>query len=305
VSRIFIRLNGLPGPNAARAPLLERILVCADRHAALPDWREQAYPLIAAAGTLMPGIGAAALCAELGPVDGAAVFVASPVHCEAGMVSVRLPANGMIRVGREEAAQLALEFNRDFADGAQRLIAAPSGSLFCVLAASMSAITRDPLAVCGRDIGPWLPAGPDGARLRRLMSEIEMWLHEHALNRARVTQGSVAITGLWLWGGGAPLAQLPPLAGWTGGADVLFGAWPALPAFPREPRSGVVVLDAEPGTEAWHAVQEAWLAPALAALGTRRIRQLDVGIGEQTLALRRGWSLRFWRRARPWWEYAQ
>jgi len=305
VSRIFIRLNGLPGPNAARAPLLERVLARADRREAVPDWREQAYQLIAAAATRMPGIGAAALCAELGPIDGAAVFVASPVHCEAGMVSVRLPANGLIQLSAAEAVHLAQEFNRDFADGAQRLIAAPSGRLYCVLAASTTAVTCDPLAVCGRDIGVLLPAGPDGSRLRRLMSEIEMWLHEHALNRARLAQASVSITGLWLWGGGAPLAKLPQLAGWTAGSDVLFAAWPAVRTFPREPRSGVIVLDAEPGSELWQAPQEAWLKPALTALRAGRIRELEIGIGEQTLALRAAWSLRLWRRARPWWEYAQ
>jgi hypothetical protein len=305
VSRIFIRLNGLPGPNAARAPLLERVLARAGWRDAAPDWREQAYQLLAPTASGMPGIAAAALCAELGPVDGGAAFVASPVHCEAGMVSVRLPADGLIRLERSEAAHLAQEFNRDFSDGAQRLIAAPSGRLYCVLAAPTAATTRDPLAVCGRDIGPLLPAGPDGARLRRLMSEIEMWLYEHALNRARVANGSLPITGLWLWGGGAPLATLPQLRGWTGGSDVLFGAWPALPEFPREPRPGVVVLDAEPGSEPWRGAQEAWLAPALRALRAGRIRQLQIGIGGQTHALRAGWSLRLWRRIRPWWEYLQ
>ena len=305
MTRVYIRLNGLPGPNAARAPLLERILARADHRDALPDWREQAYQLIAGAGAVMPGIGAAALCAERGPVDGAAVFVASAIHCEAGMVSVRLPVNGLIELEPAEAALLAQEFNRDFAGGAQRLLAAPSGRLFCVLAASTAAMTHDPLAVRGRDVGPWLPAGPGGSRLRLLMSEIEMWLFEHALNRTRVARGDASITGLWLWGGGAPLATLPQLDGWTAGADLLFGAWAVRSSFPREPRSGVVVLDTEPGSEPWQAVQEAWLAPALTALGARRIRQLDLAIGAQTLALRNLWSLRVWRRARPWWEYAQ
>ena len=305
MSRIYIRLNALAGPAAARAPQLERVLARADRCDALADWRDQAFQCVAVPGTDRPGIGAAALCAELGPITGAAVLVASPVHCEAGMVSVRLPVDGLIQLELDGAARLVQEFNRDFADGAQRLVAAPSGRLFCVLAASTTAITRDPLAVCGRDIGPSLPAGPDGARLRRLMSEIEMWLHELALNRARVAQGSVSITGLWLWGGGAPLATLPQLAGWTAGSDVLFSAWPAAAGFLRQPRSAVIVLDAEPGSGAWRAVQQAWLAPALKALRTGLIRQLDFGIGEQTLALRAGWSLRFWRRARPWWEYLQ
>jgi hypothetical protein len=132
-----------------------------------------------------------------------------------------------------------------------------------------------------------------------------MWLFEHPFNRARIARGAVALTGLWLWGGGAPVAALPALAGWTAGRDALFGAWPARQAFPREAGPGVIVLDAEPGSEAWHASQQAWLAPALAALRAGRIRRLEVSIGAHDFLLHAGWSLRFWRRARPWWEYLQ
>ena len=304
MSRIYIRLNTLAGPDAARAPLLERLLARAEPLDAEKDWRQRAFELVAGV-TVMPGIGAAALCAELGPIEGAAVFIASPVHCEAGMVSVRMSANGLIRLDRAEASQLAHEFNHDFADGAQRLVAVPSGRLFYVLATAMTVATCDPLDVCGRDIGPLLPDGPDGSRLRRLSSEIEMWLFEHPFNRARIARGAMPLTGLWLWGGGAPLPTLPLLAGWTAGNDPLFGAWPARPDFPREAEAGVIVLDAEPGSEAWQLSQVTWLAPALAALRSGRIRQLEIGIGAHQLLLRAGWSLRFWRRARPWWEYLQ
>jgi hypothetical protein len=303
VSRIYLRINDLAGPDVARAPLLERVLARAAGSTAVLDWREAAYRILATESGAMPGIGAAALCGELGVVDAACAFLASPVHCEAGMVSVRLPANGLIGLSGAEALQLAEDFNRDFDDGAQRLIAAPSGRLFCVFAAATTAMTHDPLAVRGRDIGPFLPSGPHGARLRRLMSEFEMWLFGHALNRARVATGALPLTGLWLWGGGATLAQLPTLDGWTAGSDPLFGAWPGPPRFPREARSGVIVLDVEPGTAAWQAAQSAWLVPALTALRGRRIRQLDLAIGERQLTLRAGWRLRFWRRAHPWWEY--
>jgi hypothetical protein len=303
VSRIYIRLNALADPNAARAPLLERMLARAKRFDAGADWRRHAFALVATSSTVMPGIAAAALCGELGPIDGAAVLIASPVHCEAGMVSVRMSADGLISLDPSEASRLAQEFNRDFTDGAQRLVAAPSGRLFCVLASPLTASTHDPLAVCGRDIGPLLPDGPDGARLRRLMSEIEMWLFEHPTNRARVARGVAPLTGLWLWGGGSPLATLPQLAGWTAGRDALFGAWPATPVFPHAARPGVIVLDAAPGSASWPGLQDAWLVPALAALRSGRIRQLELGIAEQSLALRAGWSLRLWRRARPWWQY--
>jgi hypothetical protein len=303
VSRIYLRINDLAGPDLARAPLLERALARAAVSTAVPDWRAAAYRILAPESAAMPGIGATALCGELGVVDGACAFLASPVHCEAGMVSVRLPANGLIGLSGTEALQLAQDFNREFDDGTQRLIAAPSGRLFCVFAAATVAMTHDPAAVRGRDIGLFLPSGPQGARLKGLMSEFEMWLFGHALNRARVATGALSLTGLWLWGGGAILARLPTLEGWTAGSDPLFGAWQGPQGFPRDARSGVIVLEAEPGTAAWQAAQSAWLVPSLSALRAGRIRQLDLAIGERQLTLRAGWRLRFWRRARPWWDY--
>jgi hypothetical protein len=137
------------------------------------------------------------------------------------------------------------------------------------------------------------------------MSEIEMWLHGHALNRARGTGQRVPLTGLWLWGGGRALAELPALDGWTAGTDPLFGAWPARTSFPAERSSGVVVLADAPGGDAWQATQSAWVAPALAALRTGHVRQVDVSIGEQRFILRAAWSWRIWRRIRPWWEYLE
>jgi hypothetical protein len=303
VSSVYLRLSGLALPDAVRAPLLERMLARAAPRQGGPDWREEAFRSIAPLRAPMPGIAPAALCSEVGPLAAGAVYIASPVHCEAGMVSVRLPADGLLALTAEEAGQLARELNRDLAGSGQHLVAAPSGRLFCVFAAAAEALTCDPLAVCGRDIGRFLPAGTDGSRLRRLMSEIEMWLHEHALNRARADRQSVPITGLWLWGGGRALADLPALEGWTAGTDPLFSAWPVRTSFPAERRSGVVVLADAPGSAAWQATQSAWVAPALAALRAGRVRQVDVSIGEQRFLLRAAWSWRIWRRIRPWWEY--
>jgi hypothetical protein len=285
--------------------LLERMLVRAEICGHTADWRGDAFRAIAATAEPMPGVAAAALCGELGPVDGRSVFLASPVHCEAGMVSVRLPADGLIKLDPRDAEELAREFNRDFSDAAQRLIAAPSGRLFCVFAAATSAMTYDPAAVVGRDIWEFQPSGADAPRLRRLMSEIEMWLFEHAVNRERTAAGLAPLTGLWLWGGGAALSRLPGLGGWTAGNDPLFGAWPGRTEFPRRGGSGVVVLEAGPGTDAWRRAESEWLAPALEELRSGRIRRLELSAGEQRFIVNTGWSWRNWRRARPWWEWLQ
>ena len=302
MSRIFLRLNGLPAPQPVRAALLERQLARAAAPLLDDDWRATAFAIVAARGTPMPGIAAAALFRDLGAVEAGAVFIATPVHCEAGLVSVRLPANGRLQLAPGDAARMAAGFNAEFASGAVRLAAGSGGQLYCLVPQAVDAATHDPQQVAGRDIGDYLPTGVAGAPLRRLMSEIEMWLHDHALNEQRRALGELPVTGLWLWGGGAPLRVLPPLAGWTAGSDPLFGAWPGTEGFPAQPGDGVVVVEVEPGGEAWPAAQAAWLAPALAALRRGRITELLISLGEQRFRLGRGDLLRVWRRARPWWE---
>jgi hypothetical protein len=60
-----------------------------------------------------------------------------------------------------------------------------------------------------------LPGGAAGSTCRRLVSEIEMALHEHEVNREREAGGHQPVNSLWVWGGGlapAPSAlPLPPL----------------------------------------------------------------------------------------------
>lgn len=61
----------------------------------------------------------------------------------------------------------------------------------------------------------FLPAGDDTAGHRNLLSEIEMALHEHEVNRTREANGQLPVNSLWLWGGGTAPEQItraqPPL----------------------------------------------------------------------------------------------
>jgi hypothetical protein len=64
--------------------------------------------------------------------------------------------------------------------------------------------THDPARLLDSDIGHALPGGSTAAgELRRLGTEIEMWLHSSPVNAAREKAGQRRISSLWLWGGGA------------------------------------------------------------------------------------------------------
>ena len=295
----------------------------------------------------MPGVAAAAVCAEQGVVDAASVFIATPVHYVAEMSNVRLAADGILSLSRPEADALAADFNRVWHDAGMRLVSTPSQipaagaarmaspRLFCLSDRLLEVATRDPEEVLDRHIDRYLPAGADAPPLRRLMSEVEMWLFEHAVNRTRLADAAPAVNGLWLWGGGPALASLPPVEGWTAGEDPLFKSFAARPdragrmleQTPQAPAgagprvgppqlpnaanaltgthvaSGVIVIDAEPGTDAWRDAEARWLDRSVAHLRAGRIARLDLSSGQRCFSVKGRWDWRPWRRRRPWWEY--
>ncbi len=312
MSTVFIRLN-FPGPAAGtRVPLVERLMARATPSPVAGDWRAVAYGDVAPQAPI-PDIAPVALAAEPDlatgtPAAGPAVqtvLLATPVFCEAGMVSVRMALDGVLRLSAGEAARLAADFSRDFGTAGHRLVAGARGSLYVLMEDEVRVATADPAAVAGRDIGAFLPSGPDGAALRRLQTELEMWLFAHPLNTARKASGQRPVSGLWLWGAGAPLTRLPAAPGWTAGEDVLFGAWPAETRFPQRGCAGVVVIDALPGEAGWDATERDWLEPAVAALRAGRIRRLTLSVAAQRFELSAVTIWRGWRRPRPWWEWLE
>jgi hypothetical protein len=305
----YFRFTRRGAANRQRSQLLERLLARADASAAVTDWRADAFRVIAPKMISMPGVGAAALYAERGLVDAASVFVATPVHYVAEMSNVRLPADGILSLRQSEADALAVDFNRVWNDAGVRLLAGRCADLFCVVDQALDATTHDPEDVLDRHIEEHLPSGAAAPRLRRLMSEIEMWLFEHAVNRTRIADAATAANGLWLWGGGPALTSLPPVDGWTAGVDPLFNAFAARPEMScgadegnARAASGVVVIAAEPGTDAWRDMESRWLERSLADLRSGRIGRVDLSAGNRCFSVGARWNWRLWRRHRPWWE---
>ena len=88
-----------------------------------------------------------------------------------------------------------------------------------------------------REPGAFLPSGEHTAMHRNILSEIEMALHDHAVNRRRADNGLPPVNSLWLWGGGeAPerttrpqpplFADDPLLTGYWESATAVSDAWP-------------------------------------------------------------------------------
>ncbi|MBU3739848.1 MAG: phosphoglycerate mutase [Rhodoferax sp.] len=124
--------------------------------------------------------------------------------------------------------------------------------------------------VAGQEVHPWLPAGPGGALLRRLQTEMQMLFYNHPVNDARSAQGLPTVNALWFSGSGElaaaarPAPELrvidtlrePALAGdWEAWAH----AWQALDAGPladllalaQGPRSVSLTLCGEHSARSW------------------------------------------------------
>ncbi len=197
---------------------------------------------------------------------------------------------------------LAADFNRVFVGAGVRLSVGRAATLLCVFDRTLDVATRDPECATGRDVFGFQPAGADAPRLRRLMTEIEMWLYDHEVNRGRAALARQPVTGLWLWGGGAANSPEPTVRGWVAGRDPFFTAFGAESRFSPAAAPGVVVCRDYPGSSTWLDVESRWLAPAATGLHSGRIERLELSVAEQRFSVGGGRNWRFWRRPKPWWE---
>jgi hypothetical protein len=58
--------------------------------------------------------------------------------------------------------------------------------------------------VAGRNVEPFLPAGDDAPRWRRIFNETQIMLHRQACNESREARGELPINSVWFWGAGGP-----------------------------------------------------------------------------------------------------
>ncbi len=256
-------------------------------------------------------------------------WLATSVSLEAQLNHVRLREQGLLSLGAAEQSALTVDFARIF--GPQLTLSAASSRDFLLRGLDVAAVTTiDPARLLGRDIGPSLPRGAAAARLRSFASELELWLHDHAVNRERRTRRVPAISTLWLWGSGARTAAAqrvnsgPSLTITRMFADDAYaiscarlaglprvvappGSWAALceyaAASPAEQpaRSDVVVLWPMTTMAGGLATLESdWFAPLQAALAAGQLDELLLVVNDRIYDIRRGARWQFWRKRVSW-----
>jgi hypothetical protein len=148
-------------------------------------------------------IAAVASRAKAHEVNDRMMWLATPVHLVAGLASVHMDARGLLQVDLDTRRALAQDFNKVFAGSGFRLEALQSAGFLVNGPRIGDADTIEPARILGASVTDVLPEASTAPTLRRLVAEMEMWLHEHPVNVDRMRRGRLPITALWLWGGGA------------------------------------------------------------------------------------------------------
>jgi len=235
-----------------------------------------------------------------------------PLHLIAAPSGVHLIPEGLLSLEPHEADRVQRDFNAAFADSGYELEALPVGGFLATGPASPLALaTTDPARCIGARLESALPRGPGSPALRRLAAEVEMWLHEHAVNQVRAQHGRLPVSTLWWWGGGALSAR--DASRQTAEPVALFSADAALAglaALAGVPHAGVPAdLSALAASAAPRALlalecgsfeqfERRWVAPALEALRCGELDALTVLVSERAIHLTRRDRLKFWRRQR-------
>jgi hypothetical protein len=170
--------------------------------------------------------------------------------------------------------------------------------------------TSTPDAAALNELRDVVPQGKDGARLRSLMTELQMVLHDHPVNDERERRGLPTANAIWLWGAGslenaqtlADRQQLPKAwatDAFTRGVYQNFGGElheitdpdQLLASVRQNSRALAVATVQNAGM-----LETVWIERLLRAMSSRQIDRLDLVLDEWHLDVDRAALRRFWRR---------
>lgn len=252
----------------------------------------------------------------------AALWLATPVHLDAGLSSLHLDNRGLLKLPMTTLITLAEDFRKVFHGSGFALEPLASGGFLMVGAALAEARALEPARGVGASMAAALPAAP---ALRRLGAEVEIWLHEHPVNLERLARGQLTITSLWMWGGGAAArSAVAPAVHAAVATDAAYGCDPYLDGlwcargartqvlpgnlddvFRVPARRIVMVVELADFLEAERAASVAsalgeldarWLLPAARLVARGAVAELFLLANDRCLCLRKRDGLKRWRR---------
>lgn len=211
---------------------------------------------------------------------------ADPAWMDVGTALV-LKGWGDFGLERDAANALAKALSEPFGEAGLEFSAPAPGRWYARTGADAGLATTPPDELDGRDASDHLPEGNRADFWRRLMSECQMVLHNHPVNRNRRAAGQPPVNSLWFWGAGTLPAVSPGgFSRVVGGGAVARGLCD-LPGG-SDPSGGTLLV--ADGSETDRSVWEYWAA---ARHGAARVLVPEARRG---FVWRARHSLRVWRR---------
>lgn len=127
------------------------------------------------------------------------LLLAQPVHLSLQRDSFAL--DSVLALSPEEYLALTLHLNNFFAEDGITVLPSPTQKYWFFKTASPWYLTTKPMqAALYHNIHAWMPQGPDANKLRQIINQVQMLLHEHPLNQNRVQMGLPEINSIWFSG---------------------------------------------------------------------------------------------------------
>ena len=122
-----------------------------------------------------------------------------PVSLQIDREMAYLAAYEELDLSEPEAHELISSIHRHFGDELHIQYLSPHHWL---LRTELQLHTFTPSEAMLQDVTRFQPTGPDAKRWRSVLNEIQMLLHAHPVNEARLHAAMPPVNSVWLWGGG-------------------------------------------------------------------------------------------------------
>jgi len=238
--------------------------------------------------------------------------VAQPVHFATGLDHLRLAPLAQAALTEDDVSALGALVSAHFATDELTVAAFAQDAWLLRFARSIDCSTQPPDAVVGHNVHDFMPTGRDGSRIRSLMNEIQMLLHEHPVNQRRERARRLPVNGWWLWGFGDASADVSAgsVDHWSLRSDDrwLRAVWSALGAEAGDlttvgsdtPSGDTLIALSRPPAERTEdsltAVDAGLLSLLASNVRAGTIQGVDLLAGSTTLRIDSSARLQFWRR---------
>lgn len=279
-------------------------------HAALRPWQRGLLAALKLTNGAYPSAPVSALAGGAEP-PGAFWMHLEPVHLATSLDSLSLlPLTGVAQVTPEERERLRTGVADHLREWHLELHVLADGTWNVRGLQALEITTLCPEAATACELQNALPHGKDAGAVRRLMTELQMLLHNHPVNETRARAGLPAINSVWPWGSGV-VADM--------GADPLpiaFGAAPYLRGLYLHQPQSILPAPGDAGqllqsfssttrviavvvAEDQDALEETWVAPLARMLAAGQLARLDLVLDDWHVDVSRAALRKFWRRSLP------